>query len=267
MARLGPMLAPRAAATARENLRLVYGEADPALLRRVYRHFAEAAVDCVYFRRLFRPDRFDRHFELAGPGWEHFRRLKPHGSVLVTGHFGNWELYGAAFGHAGIRVTPVGRAPERHWFATRLDRFRRSLGVETIEKENALPLAMKALRRGAAVAFLNDQAAGRHGIALPFLGLPAHTFLAPAALAAKFQVPLYAGYSTRVGDGIRYRCWSEPVEPGPTVEETTLRCNEILGGYVRACPEQWWWFHRRFKPPRAERRGLPLTPAGLPVAE
>jgi len=49
------------------------------------------------------------------------------------------------------------------------------------------------------------------------------------------------------------------------VESLTRRLNGILEGYVRACPEQWWWFHRRFKPPKAQRRGRRLSPAGVPL--
>ena len=52
-ARLAPELHPRIAATVRENLRLAFGRADGALVRAIYRHFAEAAVDLVFFNRLF----------------------------------------------------------------------------------------------------------------------------------------------------------------------------------------------------------------------
>ena len=63
-ARLAPELNPRVAATVRENLRLAFGRADGALLRAVYRHFAEAAVDLLFFPRLFRSGRIDDHFTL-----------------------------------------------------------------------------------------------------------------------------------------------------------------------------------------------------------
>ena len=81
------------------------------------------------------------------------------------------------------------------------------------------------------------------------------------------KVPLYAGYSTRTDDGIRYRCFAELVSTKGSVEEVTGRLNECLESYVRACPEQWWWFHRRFKSTRAESAGLSLSPAGVPLTE
>lgn len=267
IARVAPGLLPRTTATVRANLELAFGRADPALVRATYRHFAEALADLLFFRRLFRPERVHEHFRIEGGGLEHYRRGGRGGAVLVTGHFGNWELCAAAFHYLGIPSCPIVRPPDRPWFARRLEGFRRALGQEPIPKGNALPLAMRALRRGAVVVFLNDQAAGRHGIPVPFFGRPARTYTAPAALAKKLGVPLYAGYSTRIGDGIRYRFFSEVVPADGSVEEVTRRLNERLEAYVRARPEQWWWFHKRFKPPRSERQGLEVTPAGVPAAE
>lgn len=260
---LGPELLPGRTAVARENLRLAFGRAEPGLVAGVFRHFAEAAVDLLFFDRLFKPALFDGHFRMEGDGLEHYRRTKPLGAVFVTGHFGNWELYGAAFRHLGIPVAPVARPMPL--LGRLVDRFRRAHGQETIPKRDALPLAMKAIRRGLCVAFLADQAAGREGIPVPFFGLPAQTIAAPAALARKLGVPLYAGYSTRLGDGIRYRCFAEHVPLEGDAEAVTRRLNGLLEGYVRACPEQWWWFHRRFKPPKALRRGRRLSPAGVPL--
>ncbi|MGH7162090.1 MAG: lysophospholipid acyltransferase family protein, partial [Planctomycetota bacterium] len=242
-------------------------EADEALVRATFRHFAEAAVDLLFFRTMFDPARFREHFRFEGGGLEHYRKTRPDAAILVTGHFGNWELYGAAFRHLGIPLAPVARPPDSGWLARSLESFRAAEGLETIPKEQALPLAMKALRRGRFVAFLVDQSAGRHGVPVPFFGRPARTFTAPAALALKLGVPVYAGYSTRLGDGISYRCFAEPVPAEGGVEGLTSRLNEMLEGYVRARPEQWWWFHRRFKPPRSERAGLPLSAAGLPIPE
>jgi len=258
------LLGPGLRATVAENLRLAFGEADPALIRAIYRHFAAALVDVRFYPRLFDPSRFSEHFVLDGPGWAEFEAQGRPGSVFVTGHFGNWELYGASFRHLGIPVSAVMRPPDTPWFRRHIARLRTEFGLEAIGKRNALPLALRAIRAGRCVAFLNDQAAGREGVPLPFLGRDAWTFTAPAALARKLDVPLYAGYSTRLGDGIRYRCWSERIPTQGDAESITRKLNEVLEQYVRAAPEQWWWFHKRFKPPKAQRRGRKLTPAGIP---
>jgi len=262
---LAPDLLPGTAARVRANLRLAFGRLPPGLVGAIYRHFAAAAVDLIWFDRLFDPRRFEHHFRFEGGALEHFRKTAPGAAVFATGHFGNWELFGAAFRHVGIPLAPVARPPGRGWLARRMERFRARHGEETISKLHALPLALRALRSGRCVAFLMDQAAGRHGPEVPFFDRPARTFTAPAALARKLDLPLYAGYSTRMGDGIAYRCFAELVPLESDDIATTRKLNEILEGYVRARPEQWWWFHRRFKPPRAERAGAPVDPAGIPI--
>lgn len=265
LAAAAPALLPGAAATVRANLEIAFGRADPALLRAVFRHFAEAAADLVFFRSLFDPARFAEQFRFEGGGREDWESLGRPAAVLVTGHFGNWELYGAAFRHIGLPVAPVVRTPDARWLARLLDSFRRGEGQETIPKADALPIALKALRRGRCVAFLADQAAGRHGAPVEFFGRPALTITAPAALARKTGAPLYAGFSTRLGDGLSYRCFAERVPVSDDPVETTRRLNALLEGYVRRAPEQWWWFHRRFKPTKKEREGRRLSPAGLPI--
>ena len=265
VAGVAPELLPRTTATVRQNLRLVFGRADERLVRRTYRHFAAASTDLGFYRALFDADRFEEHFRFEGDALDHYRENGAAGAILVSGHFGNWELYGAAFEHLGMTVAPVVRPQGTNWFARRMQYFRAREGQHQIPKDNALPLAMKALRKGICVAFLADQAAGKNGIPLPFLGQPAYTHVAPAALALKLGVPIYAGYSTRLGDGIRYRCWAEHVSPEGDVETVTRRLNRILEGYVLAHPEQWWWFHKRFKWPRHKTRGRRLDAAGIPV--
>ncbi len=262
---LAPELTPSVAATVRENLRLAFGRSDGALVRAVYRHFAEAAVDLLFFRQLFDPTDVPAHFRFEGGGVEHCREHGAKGAVIVTGHFGNWELYGAALRHVGIPVTPVARTPDASRLARWVGRFRTEQMGTIIDKKSAGRRALKALRRGERVVFLIDQSAGRHGAPIPFFGRETSTFTMPASLAIKCGVPLYAGYSTRLSDGLRYRCHAEHVPVEGDAEAVTARLNRILEGYVRARPEQWWWFHRRFKPRRSERRGADLSPAGIPL--
>jgi KDO2-lipid IV(A) lauroyltransferase len=266
-ARLAPEFAPKMAATVRENLRLAFGHTDPALVRGIYRHFSQAAVDLLWFRRLFDPARSEQHFHWAGDGLEHYRAHGGDGAIIVAGHFGNWELYNAAFHAQGFPLSVVARELDTARAASWIRSFRQEYSADVIAKDAVARKSVRVLRGGGRLTMLVDQAAGRHGIPAPFFGRDVSTFPTPAALAHRFGVPVYAAYSTRLGDGISYRCFLEHVELAPEVDAATAQLNRILEGYVRAAPEQWWWFHRRFKPRRNELVNVPVSAAGVPLTQ
>ena len=105
------------------------------------------------------------------------------------------------------------------------------------------------IRSGVSVALVADQDARNRGIFVPFLGRPASTFRGPARLALETGAPLFFGAAIREGDG--YRAVVEPVSTrrdGPDAERDLTRAwVERLDYRVRLSPEQYFWFHRRWK--------------------
>ena len=265
LARIAPELNPRVAATVRENMRLALGRVDPQLVRAVYRHFSQAAVDVLFFGRLFDRARRDEHFRFEGGGLEHCREHGGNGAIFVTGHIGNWELFNAAYHYQELPVSVIVRKPDLAWFARRVGAFRKAHAACFINKQDAARASVRELRNGGRLCLLMDQAAGRHGIPAPFFGRTVSTFPTAATLAQKFSVPVYAGYAGRAGDGIAYRCRMEHIPMSGDIDADTAGINAVLERYVREVPEQWWWFHRRFKPRRSERRGTEVSAAGVPL--
>ena len=110
--------------------------------------------------------------------------------------------------------------------------------------------APAALRDGRVVVLASDQDALERGVFVPFLGRPASTFRGPARLALRHDVPLFFGVLVREGQG--YRMVLERVEAGPGADadpETRLTRAwvERLEDHVGRRPEQYFWFHRRWK--------------------
>ncbi len=195
------------------------------------------------------------------------------GALVVTGHLGNWELAGAAAAGLGIPVSAVVKGQRNQRVDRHLDAVRRSLGVEPIAMRWAGRGVPAALDAGRAVALVADQDARDRGVVVPFLGRPASTFRGPAALALRHDVPLLFGTMVREGDG--WRLGLEPVEaelarapgegsagapgegstgaPGDESVRTLTRAWVAkLEREVRERPEQYFWFHRRWKSIPAE---------------
>lgn len=192
------------------------------------------------------------------------------GAIVVTGHLGNWELAGAVLSGLGLPVTAVVKRQADARFHRHLESLRRRLGVEPVGMSEAGRALPRALDRGRVVALVADQDAGHRGIFVPFLGRPASTFRGPARLALEHGVPLVFGGLVR--EGRRYRALCRRVHtpvagrdaagPGgaPSAEARLTRAwVSLLEAEIRGHPEQYFWFHRRWKT-RGPRIGT--APAG-----
>lgn len=180
-----------------------------------------------------------RHREVTGGG----------GAIIVTGHIGNWEAAGAYLAAAGLPMAAVVKQQRNPAFNERMLETRRRSGVEPIYMQDAYTRIPEALREGKTVALVADQDAGRRGVFVPFLGREASTFRGPARLALTQDVPLFFGAAVRLGPD--YGWVLDEIEKPPAgkgaVSEYTRRWVSRLEAQVRLHPEQYFWFHRRWK--------------------
>jgi Kdo2-lipid IVA lauroyltransferase/acyltransferase len=181
----------------------------------------------------------DLHREVTGGG----------GAIIVTGHIGNWEAAGAFLAAAGLPMAAVVKRQRNPAFNERLVATRRRSGIEPIYMQDAHARIPRALSEGKTVALVADQDAGERGVFVPFLGRAASTFRGPARLALAQDVPLFFGAALRLGAG--YGAVLERIEPpgtgGDAELEFTRRWVSRLEVHVRRHPEQYFWFHRRWK--------------------
>lgn len=200
-------------------------------------------------------------------GWEPIvaRAREGKGAVMVTAHFGNWELLGAAFGmHANGAVKyllpeQTNRGSDRY-----LNEVRRRLGVEPLTIGYGMRGGLRALREGAFLGMLPDQDARKAGIHVPFFGRPASTHTGPARLAVRTGSPIGVGLIERAGPG-RFRARLRRVlVPDPhapeeaEVERLTREMTAEIEAAIRERPDHWYWIHRRWKTP---------PPAAAPAVE
>jgi KDO2-lipid IV(A) lauroyltransferase len=174
------------------------------------------------------------------------------GVVVVTGHFGNWEVGGAAVAARGIPLDVVAQRQANPLFDRLLNRQRERLGMGVIERGRATRQALRALRSGRVVAFVADQDARRAGVFVPFLGRPASTFRGPVVLALRSGAPVFIGTAERLPDGrydVRLRRIPDPggSDPEERARALTAAHTAALEEAVRRRPSQYFWHHRRWK--------------------
>lgn len=259
-----------------ENLRLAFPDASAEWIvtttLRAYEHLGREAAAILRLSRL-QPEAVVARTETLG--WDELQaaRAEGRGVILVTGHYGNWEIAAATLAARGVPIAAIVRRQGNKLVDARLDALRRGLGVETIYQSEAPSRVPRVLRRGGVVGIVGDQDARKAGIFVPFFGRPASTHRGTALFALKFNAPVFACVARRLpGPGVRYEVAGERVAVERTgeleadVHTLTAKLAARLEAQIREAPEQYFWFHRRWKSkPRAE-----LHPGGggtLPAAD
>jgi KDO2-lipid IV(A) lauroyltransferase len=191
-------------------------------------------------------------------GLEHFEAARKCGKgvLFATAHLGNWEL--SAFAH-GLLSGPM------HVLVRPLDNpkidalvsSRRALsGNVLVDKKDYARRMLKALKDNQAVGILIDQNAGlEHGIFVDFFGVPACTGTGFARLAARSSATVIPGFALWSKEEQRYVLrFYAPVPMTGDVEADTRVLHKRLEAVIRQYPDQWLWFHRRWKtrPPGCE---------------
>ncbi len=176
------------------------------------------------------------------------------GLILLSGHFGNWELLAFSAGLLSKAEITIIVKPQKNYIADRyLNKLRVMGGNSIISMYNSARNIIKILRDGKALALLADQSATEDkDIYVDFFGKPAATYETPAALALKFKSPIIMGFAVRQKD-FTYRVKLEELkfddlndDPNGRIE-LTRRHVAKLEQAIRDNPGLWTWQHRRWK--------------------
>lgn len=194
-----------------------------------------------------------RHVEVEDP-----RRLKAlkelGGALLITGHFGNWELFGVTCRYILEDVSFLVGRQSNSLVDRYINRLRSMHGIELYGRRTAVKGVLTSIRRGGYVCWLSDQDAGDSGLVVDFFGYPASTPRGAAAFSVRLGVPVVPAVLVRKGRGPDHTLvLGEPVYPDPDLsrEAAEKRITEEytsgLEEMIKDRPDLYWWAHRRWK--------------------
>jgi len=209
-------------------------------------------------------------------GVEHVLKAAEHGNgvLILTGHFGNWELSAMAamlqFRKYQNRFHVIRKSLSPGVEDMVFGRFRKA-GLRIISPINALTGVFDALEKNDVVIFIMDQhqVVGSKAIAVEFFGREAGTNRSLALVARQSGAPVVPASSYRKPDGrhvMQFYPSLEWINADSSREEiylNTLGYNRVLEKFVLDHPDQWLWIHRRWKigtrsPSRRRQRELRL---------
>jgi lauroyl/myristoyl acyltransferase len=222
--------------------------------------------DVIDFLRALRASDEEVHatIQYAPESQALFDRLTAEGRgvILVTGHYGNWELGGVAMKrvfHLPMTIVAMTEASETVNEIRR--RIRESLGADTVEVRKSLDTALqirKRLGENRMVAMLMDRHIGRDRVAVTFLGRRTWFLKTPALMAFLSGAPLVPCFIERAG------ARQFTVEPGTPIvvdhalprEEALQRAAQQMATQleqrVRQHPQYWYQFYRYWDAQRDE---------------
>jgi KDO2-lipid IV(A) lauroyltransferase len=174
--------------------------------------------------------------------------------VVISAHYGNFELGGYLMGLFGFPTYTVARELDNRYLDRWVNRFRGRTGQYMLPKRGSGAEIKQVLDNGGILTLLGDQSAGKKGCWVQFFGRPASTHKAVSLFSLGNEAPTMVSYARRLGKPLEYEVGPQaivdPREPGFELRTVPLLAQwytDELENLIRKAPEQYWWLHRRWK--------------------
>jgi Kdo2-lipid IVA lauroyltransferase/acyltransferase len=241
-----------------ENLRSSFPEKDEEWIwktgQRSFEHIAMLAVDVLFTPRLVKKENWRDYSRYKNAERIKWLMQEGNGLLLVTGHYGNFEIIGYLLGLFGFNIYSVARPLDNKFISNYLYGVRMRAGQKIIDKKGATELMLNTASSGATLCFIGDQDAGKKGLFVNFFGRKASTYKSIGLLAITHNMPIGVGYSRRIDNRFYFELcvtriifpqeWADKDDP---LEWVTAEYTRAIEEFVREDPSQYWWLHRRWK--------------------
>jgi len=231
------------------------------LIRSMWEHLLLLLLEIAHAPRKIHETNWRRFVSLHGQAELIRRMISDRPTLIVTGHFGNFEIGGVILGVLGFPTHTVARTLDNPFLDRFINGFRGATGQHIIPKNGGYDRILEVLGSGGTMTFLADQYAGPKGCWVDFFGRPASVHKAIALLALEHNASLVVSSSLRMDRPLRIELNAKHfIDPGDagdelgTVPGLTQWYSRRLEEMIRRTPDQYWWLHRRWKDTRKARR-------------
>jgi len=242
-----------------EHLRRSFPDWPERRLQLVAKHsmrsMAYLGLEVLLTTRLIKPTTWRRYIRLHNMS-ETIRLMlrRRTGLILVTGHYGNWEVVAYTLAALGFPSVAVMRPLDNPYLNRYIIGIRCNAGLDIIYKKGATQSIDQILQDRGMLGFVADQDAGRKGLFVDFFGRPASHYKAIGLMAMRHNAPIVVGYGRRLGESFQFELgthriiypheWKDQSDPLRWITEQYARAMEEL---IRQAPQQYLWAHRRWK--------------------
>ena len=223
-----------------------------AIAKQCFENLGKTVLEFMQFPRM-NSKKIQQYISFEGIQHAEQALAQGKGAIILTGHFGNWELLAAGISATIAPLTPIVRELRSPRLNALVSSYRERAGYATIDRDTGIRHALRCLKRNELLGIVADVDTSVSGVFVDFFGQPAYTPYSPVAIALKTGAAILPTFIVRQSDG-SHRAIIEPplVLQRTDVKEKDLVTNtqkftKIIESYIRRYPTQWIWMHRRWK--------------------
>lgn len=176
------------------------------------------------------------------------------GAILLTAHFGNWELGAVSIGaQLGVPVYVAAKQQRNSLVGEWLNMMREKTGNRVVMLGMSFRNIFKELKNRHIIGLVGDQRGDPEGPRVTFMGISSAVYPGTAVLAIRTGAPVIVCIVARQADN-SYTAFVQVIETSELegseedkILEINQRYSDILEKYIRIYPEQWLWMHKRWK--------------------
>lgn len=231
-----------------KNIRSAYPDKSPRwhanLLKKAYQFFSRAFLEFFALPYSYDPDRFT----VTGQDILDEALSENRGVILVTGHFGPWEMLAAWIGYNGYSFSGIAQRQRNRGANRFFSQKRGESGIRHIFRKSGIDGMYRVLTEGHILGVVMDQDARKKGVMVDFFNLPSSSPRGAALFHKNTSAPIVF---VSISETLNYSYFIEfsrvMTDPGDDITEITQKFTSCLEHAIRKNPEQYFWFHNRWK--------------------
>jgi KDO2-lipid IV(A) lauroyltransferase len=241
-----------------KNLKIAFPD-DPeekisALRTAIYRHFSAVLVEIIYMFIKKKPGKILKPIEITNLHYLEEALKNKKGVIIFSAHFGNWELIPYILNRElNMKINSIAREMNNPLVEKKVKQFREYMGSAVIYKKNSVRTILGRLKNNEIVYLLIDQhTIRREAVYVDFFGETVPAVPTVSRLHIKQGIPALPVFLHYEEDKIVLELMEEIRFPGSgdrerDIQRLTQWCIAVIEEKIRRYPEQWFWFHNRWK--------------------
>ncbi len=168
--------------------------------------------------------------------------------ILLTGHIGNWELLASYLIRRGVKMATAAKTIRVKLGQEIISKIRKDYGIRTILRggnSGAREIIDSIIEKHLTTSLI-DQHTNVTSLESTFFNFPVKVPCSFVKIAKKHNAKIFVAFMIRE-DIYHYHLCAQEIDSSQSISDIIKEFNKILEKYIRLYPEQWVWFHKRWR--------------------